>query len=107
LGAGLEVAVEQTGHHLEVSAIVVAYAVAVPVGVYLVLLWAVHAPIVPRPVIRPMVILTAALVVLLLPLAVGWVGIAGVVAAIAVAAALVVVVTLSGSAEHPPAETSV
>ena len=94
LGAGLEVAVEQTGHHLEVSEIVVAYAVAVPVGAFLLLLWAVHAPIVPRPVIRPAVILTAALVVLLLPTAVGWVGLAAAVVAIAVCVAVVVTATL-------------
>jgi low temperature requirement protein LtrA len=94
LGAGLEVAVEQTGHHLDVSSVVVAYAVAVPVGVFLLLLWAVHAPIVPRPVIRPAVILTAALVVLLLPLAVGWVGLAGVVVTIAVVVALVIAATV-------------
>ena len=94
VGAGLEVAVEQTGHHLEVSAPVVAYSIAVPVGVFLVLLWAVHAPIVPRPVIRPAVILTAAAVVLLLPLAVGFAGLAAVVAAIALTVALVVVATI-------------
>ena len=97
LGAGLEVAVEQTGHHLEVSAVAVAYALAVPVGGFLVLLWAVHAPIVPRPVIRPWVILTAAALVLLLPLAVGLVGLAVVVAAIAAAVAVVVAVTLLAS----------
>ena len=94
VGAGLEVAVEQTGHHLEVSAVAVAYAVAVPVGSFLVLLWAVHAPIVPRPVIRPAVILTAAAVVLLLPVAVDFVGLAVVVAAIAGAVAVVVAATL-------------
>jgi low temperature requirement protein LtrA len=94
VGAGLEVAVEQTGHHLEVSALVVAYAIAVPVGGFLVLLWAVHAPIVAQPVIRPSGILTAALVVLLLPLTVGLTGIAAVVVAIAAVVALVIVVTL-------------
>jgi low temperature requirement protein LtrA len=94
LGAGLEVAVEQTGHHLEVSPVAVAYAVAVPVGVFLLLLWAVHAPIVPRPVIRPAVILTAALVVLLLPLAADAVGLAAVVATIAAVVALVIGTTL-------------
>ena len=107
LGAGLEVAVEQTGHHLEVSAIVVAYAVAGPGRrVFLVLLWAVHAPIVPRPVIRPVVILTAAAVVLLLPTTVGWAGTRrgrgrdrGVVA-------VVVAVTLVAPSGPPPAETS-
>jgi low temperature requirement protein LtrA len=95
LGAGLEVAVEQTGHHLEVSALVVAYAVAIPVGAFLVLLWAVNTPIVPRPVIRPAVILTAAVVVLVLPTTVGGVGLAVVVVAIAVVVAVVVAVTLA------------
>jgi low temperature requirement protein LtrA len=94
LGAGLEVAVEQTGHHLKVPDVGVAYAVAIPVGAFLLLLWAVHAPIVPRPVIRPAVILSAALVVLLLPTAVGWVGLAAVVAAIAVTVAAVVALTI-------------
>ena len=94
LGAGLEVAVEQTGHHLAVSTLVAGYAVAVPLGVFLLLLWAVHAPIVPRPVIRPAVILTAAAVVLLLPIAVGWVGLAAVIAATAAVVALVVAVTI-------------
>ena len=94
LGAGLEVAVEQTGHHLEVSALVAGYAVAVPLGAFLLLLWAVHAPIVPRPVIRPAVILTAAVVVLRLPIAVGRVGLAAVVAASAAVVALVVAATI-------------
>jgi low temperature requirement protein LtrA len=103
VGAGLEVAVEQTGHHLEVSAVAVAYAIAVPVGGFLILLWAVHAPIVPRPVIRPRVILTAAAVVLLLPLAAGFAGLAVVVSAIALAVALVVVATLLAPSMPEPA----
>ena len=61
---------------------------------FLILLWAVHAPIVARPVIRPAVILTAAAVILLLPLAVGAAGLAVVVAAIALTVAAVVVATL-------------
>jgi hypothetical protein len=47
-----------------------------------------------RPVIRPAVILSAALVVLLLPFAVGLTGLAVVVAAIAGTVALVIVTTL-------------
>ena len=65
LGAGLEVAVEQTGHHLKVPDVGVAYAVAIPVGAFL-----------------------------LLPTAVGWVGLAAVVAAIAVTVAAVVALTI-------------
>ena len=103
VGAGLEVAVEQTGHHLEVSPVAVGYAVAMPVGVFLLLLWAVHAPILPRPVIRPAVILSAALVVLLLPLAVGLVGLAVVVATIALVVALVIAATLLTSSSEASA----
>jgi low temperature requirement protein LtrA len=84
-------------------AVAVAYAVAVPVGAFLLLLWAVHAPIVPRPVIRPAVILTAAALVLLLPLGVGVVGLAAVIAAIAVTVALVIVATLRASSARQEA----
>ncbi len=83
VGAGLEVGVEHTGHHLDVSVISVAYAVAIPVSVFLVLLWAVHAPIVRRPVIPPAQSLGAAAVILLVPLAAELVGLAAVVATIA------------------------
>ena len=94
LGAGLEVAVEQTGHHLTIPATAVGYAVAVPVAVYLVLYWAVHAPIVELPRVRPVLILGAAAVVLVLPLAGETLGATPVVAGIAVVSALVVAVTV-------------
>ena len=68
LGAGLEVAIEQTGNQIRLSPIAVSYAVAIPVGVFLVLLWAVSAIIVGRSVIRPVVILFGAAVILLVPL---------------------------------------
>ena len=45
LGAGLEVAVEQTGHDVAASPVAIGYAVAIPVAVVLTLLWALHAPI--------------------------------------------------------------
>jgi low temperature requirement protein LtrA len=96
VGAGLEVAVEHTGHSLDVSVTSVAYAVAIPVSVFLVLLWAVHAPIVRRPVIPPVLSLGAAAVVLLVPLAAELVDLAAVVATIAgVCAALVASTILS------------
>jgi low temperature requirement protein LtrA len=94
IGAGLEVAVEQTGHHLDVSEVTVGYAVAIPVGVFLVLLWAVHAPLVHRPVIPPVLILSAATAVVLLPLAAELVGLAGVVVTIAATCSALVVATI-------------
>jgi low temperature requirement protein LtrA len=99
VGAGLEVAVAHTGHHLEVSEVAVGYAVAIPVAVFLVLVWGVHAPIVSRPVIRPAVLLGAATVVLLIPLTAALGGLPVVVGATAVVCALLVVVAVrSGSA---------
>jgi low temperature requirement protein LtrA len=68
LGASIEVAVEDTGHHLPASSLVISYAVAVSVGVFLVLLWLVHVPILARPVLRPGAVLGCATVVFLLPL---------------------------------------
>ncbi len=45
LGAGLEVAAEATSHHIEAPDGLVALAVAVPVAVFLLLVWALHAPL--------------------------------------------------------------
>ena len=45
LGAGLEVAAEALTHHISASPVLVAYAVAVPTAVFLVLVWAIHAPL--------------------------------------------------------------
>ncbi|RSN04829.1 low temperature requirement protein A [Nonomuraea sp. WAC 01424] len=91
LGAGLEVAVEQSGRaagpltagSLGAGSLAVGYAVAVPVGVFLVLLGTVHALVVAEPVIRPVLLTVSAVVVLTLPLAAPWIGVHGVVAAIA------------------------
>ena len=94
LGAGLKVAVEQNGHHITASPVVAGYAVAIPVGVFLVLLWAVHAPIVTHLAVRPAVMLGGAVVILLLPLTAAVIGLAVVVATIAAVCALIIVTTL-------------
>ncbi|GAA2631510.1 low temperature requirement protein A [Dactylosporangium fulvum] len=93
LGAGLEVAVEWTGHHVAASALGVCYTVAAPAAVFLTLLWTVHAPIVAEPVIRLVAVLACVAAVLLLPLAAPWLGVAAVVAAIAAACVVLVAVT--------------
>jgi low temperature requirement protein LtrA len=95
LGAGLKVAVEQNAHHVTVSPVVAGYAVAIPVGVFLALLWAVHAPIVAGLAIRPAVMLGGAVVILLLPLAAAVTGLAFVVATIATVCALIIVATIA------------
>jgi low temperature requirement protein LtrA len=96
VGAGLEVAVEHTGHHVAASPVAVGYAIAVPVSAFLVLLWALHAPIVSRPVCRPTPLLGGGLAILLLPLAATWITLSAVVAAIAVTCASLVAITLLG-----------
>ena len=100
VGAGLEVAVEHTGHHVAASEIAVGYAIAVPVSVFLVLLLALHAPIVDRQVCRPAPMLGGGLAILLLPLAAPWIGLSAVVAAIAVACASLVAVTIRAGARR-------
>ncbi|GAA3413393.1 low temperature requirement protein A [Streptosporangium vulgare] len=101
LGAGLEVAVEQSGHALAASPLAVCYAVAIPVAVFLALLWLVHAPILAEPVIRPAVLLGCVTAVLLLPSAAPWTGVSAVVAAIATVCVLLIAVTIvPGSGEE-------
>jgi low temperature requirement protein LtrA len=92
VGAGLEVAVESAGHHTETSDTVVALAVAVPVAVFLVMLWAVHAPIVDRVVINPVAIGASSLLIVGAAFAAPAIGVAG-----ALVAIVVVLVALLGT----------
>ena len=83
IGSGLEVAVVSVGHHIEAGPTMVAYAIAIPIALFLVLLWALHAPIVDEVVVEPAAIAVVAAGILLLPL---------------VAEPLGLIVTLSGIA---------
>ncbi|MFI7708041.1 low temperature requirement protein A [Nonomuraea sp. NPDC049480] len=103
LGAGLEVAVEQSGHGSIAGPFTVGYAVAIPVGVFLMLLWMVHALVVAESVIHPVLLSLCAVVVGVLPLAVPWIGVHGVVAAIAVSCVLLVAVTIAVNHVRVPA----
>ena len=94
VGAGLELAVEQTGHALAASPTAIAYAVAIPCAGFVVLTWALHTPIVSRPVLRPTVVCGASAAILLLPLATPRTSPAAVVAAIALTCALAVALTI-------------
>ncbi|MFF1635808.1 low temperature requirement protein A [Leifsonia sp. NPDC058248] len=98
LGAGLEVAVQHGAGHTEMSDTAAEYAIAIPVAVFLFMLWVLHAPLVPEVVIRPLKTLLTIALVLLLPLASPVIGVAGVVVGIAVVAGLLVAITLVDSA---------
>ncbi|MEV1173644.1 low temperature requirement protein A [Nonomuraea sp. NPDC049784] len=98
LGAGLEVAVEQSGREVEASSLALGYAVAIPVGVFLALLWAVHALVVAEAVTYPAAVLGCVTLILLLPLATPWTGMAAVVAAITAICVLLLAVTIMTAA---------
>ncbi|MEV3926897.1 low temperature requirement protein A [Actinomadura coerulea] len=95
LGAGLEVAVEQTGHGLRASPLAICYAVAVPTAAFVLLLWIVHRPLLAEPVPRPAVALCGSAAVLLLPLAAPRAGTVPVVAGIAAVCVLMAGVTVA------------
>ncbi|WP_439677366.1 low temperature requirement protein A [Embleya sp. MST-111070] len=94
LGAGLEVAVEQSGHRLAASPLAIGYAVTIPTAVVVVLLQVIHSPIVPEYVMRPRALSGAVAAVLLLPSAAPHVGVTAVVGALAAVGVAMVVATL-------------
>jgi low temperature requirement protein LtrA len=94
IGAAIEVSVESGSRHTEIPDIAIGYALAVPVAIFFVMLWALHVRIVDVAVIPPIALGVGAVAVLLVPLAASVIGVAGVVAAIAVIAALLVAATI-------------
>ncbi|MFI5706925.1 low temperature requirement protein A [Kribbella sp. NPDC051620] len=102
LGAGLEVSVEQAGHHIEASETTVAYAVAIPVAVFLLLLHAVQTAISPdRITSRPAIVVCVALI-LLLPLATPTLTVTGTVATITALVVLLTAATITWPATATP-----
>jgi low temperature requirement protein LtrA len=69
LGAGLEVAVEQTSHELHLSPTGASYAVAVPAASFIALLWGVHRSIADAPKAHLGTALAGIVILLALPLA--------------------------------------
>ena len=67
---------------------------AVPTAAFLALLWVSHAPIVPRSRVRPSVLLGAAALVLLAPVAAAGAGVAAIIALVALVTAAAVAVTV-------------
>jgi low temperature requirement protein LtrA len=94
LGSGLQLAVEQTAHHVNVSPLTTGYAVATPASAFVLLLWLVHRPIVAQAVVRPGTTLSGAATILVLPLGAGELGVPNVVALIAAVSSVLVADTL-------------
>jgi low temperature requirement protein LtrA len=99
LGAGLEVAVEQSAHDVHASPRAVCSAVAVPLTAFLAVLWLVHASIASGPLAHPAAVEACVIAVLLLPLAAPHLGAAAVIAAFA---SLCVLLTGAATASRRP-----
>lgn len=94
LGAGLEVAVQEGAAHSAEANTAVEYAIAVPVALFLLMLYVLHAPLVPEVVIRPLKTGIALVLILALPLASPALGLVGVTVGIALVASALVAATL-------------
>lgn len=92
VGAALEVAVHSGK---ELSPVVVGYALAIPVAVFLVLLFVVHRPVIDDPVVGPVESGAAAVLVLMIPLAAPAIGIPATVTLIAVTAAALAAISIA------------
>jgi low temperature requirement protein LtrA len=106
VGSGLEVAVEAAAHAPEIGAVAVGYALAIPVAVFLVLLYVLHRPLVDRAEVPAAVLLPAAALELLAPLTAPALGVPATVVAIALIAAAVVAVTIAVGQRRRSAESS-
>jgi low temperature requirement protein LtrA len=95
LGSGIEVVTSSVGARPEVGPVAAAYAIAGPVSIYLIFLWAANAPIVKRIVLRLWILVPFVGVLLLVPLAVSAVGLAWDVAIIALLVVVLVVVSIA------------
>jgi low temperature requirement protein LtrA len=94
VGAGLDVSVDAAAHVAEIGSVAVGYALALPVAVLFVLLYVVHRPLVDVAEVPGFVVLPAAALEVLAPLAAPALGVAATVVVIAAVAALVVVATV-------------
>ncbi len=104
IGAGLEVTVESAGGHVAASPTLVCLAVAVPVSIFLVVLWAIHAPIVDRVVVHPVAIVVTVAGILLVPSAAASIGVAAALSAmVGIVVGLLLFTLLRGHAKAEPA----
>ena len=95
VGAGLEVAVDAAGHQPRIGLVATGAVLAVPVAVFFVVLYLLQRPFSAGGNVPGRVLLPAAAVALISPLAAPVIGVAGEVVALALLGALVVVSTLA------------
>jgi low temperature requirement protein LtrA len=93
LGSGLRIAIEETARPRGLSLVTTGYAVAVPSAVFILLLWAVHRPIVDKPVLGLCAILAGVGATLAAPLVANQAGLPIVVGAMATVSMSLVVST--------------
>jgi low temperature requirement protein LtrA len=103
VGAGIEVAVEVVGHHTDVTATTAGMVVAVPVALVLVLVWALHRPLVDTSEVPAVAVFPAAALMIGAAIAAPAIGVTGVLVAVAVLTVAVVGVTI-GMKRAAPAE---
>jgi low temperature requirement protein LtrA len=101
-GSGLEVAVTAIDHHGAIPDDVIAVAVAVPVGILLALIWALHRPLVENGGVPAWILLPAAVLCLAMPLTVGWLTVPTVVATVALIVLAAVTALVIVSARRTP-----
>jgi low temperature requirement protein LtrA len=106
VGAGLEVAVEVTGHHTEVGDLTAGLVVAVPVAATLVLIWMVHRPLVEHSEVPAVAVFGAAALIVVAGLFTPVAGLPVVVVTIAVVTAGVVAATLARRPGAPAEQAS-
>jgi low temperature requirement protein LtrA len=95
IGGGLELAVDVAGHPSGIGLVAVGYSLAVPVAVVFVLLFVLHRPFRQPDEVPGRVLIPAAALTLLVPLAAPSVGVGAAVAAIALIGAIAVAATIA------------
>ncbi|CAN5262424.1 low temperature requirement protein A [soil metagenome] len=92
IGAGLEVAVKSVSHRAHTSEVVAGYSLAIPLAVFVLMLWLLHAPIVERVAIPPVATVIAVVAILVAPFTAAGIGTLGATALMtAITVALLVV----------------
>lgn len=102
VGAGLEIAVEVVGHPTELSPTTAGLVVAVPAALVLLLVWALHRPLVDQSQVPAVAVFPAAALMIIAALAAPAIGVTGVLVAVALLTVAVVATTITGMKRIAP-----